>query len=154
MPEPTAEDASVYMRLFEIASSPAQAEARSWILSELAVESYKDLDKRHPAGSAERDRLATSLGFYESVGMLVSRGLLNEDVFFDAPFGFDLVWPRLVTILDEWRKAAKDEATWENVRWLGRRYEIWKKESWKPKLEAMPPEKGPAKEPQVRGFAR
>ena len=75
--------------------------------------------------------------------MLVSRGLLHEDVFFDAPFAFELVWRRIGTILDEWQAAVQDPAAWENVAWLGKRYEVWSKTAWRLKIEAVPPERGP-----------
>ena len=72
--------------------------------------------------------------------MLINRGLLHEDVFFDAPLGFDVLWERIGKILIEWNKAT-DPCTWENVVWLGKRYDIWGRYVWKSKLDAVPPDR-------------
>lgn len=96
-----------------------------------------------PAGEQGAHLLAEFLGFFESAGVLVSRGLLHEDVFFDAPFALELVWAKIGTILDEWQAAAGDPAVWENVAWLGKRNEVWLKTKWRPRLEAIPPDRGP-----------
>jgi hypothetical protein len=113
-----------------------------------------ELNEKHPRGSVERDQLANVLGFFESAGVLVSRGLLHEDVFFDAPFALEVLWPKVQTLIEEWQ-ATDDKAAWENVYWLGRRYEIWREQQWKPKLELAPPDRGPLEpEPHVRGFQR
>ena len=58
--------------------------------------------------------------------MLVSRGLLHEDVFFDAPFALELAWAKIGPILDQWQAAANDPGVWENVAWLGKRNEVWR----------------------------
>ena len=76
--------------------------------------------------------------------MLVSRGLLHEDVFFDAPFALELAWAKIGPILDQWQAAANDPGVWENVAWLGKRNEVWRQTKWRPKLEAIPPDRGPA----------
>lgn len=65
-------------------------------------------------------------------------------MYFDAPFAFELVWQKLGPILQEWQQAA-GAAAWENVAWLGKRYEVWSKTHWRPKLEAVPIEDGPAR---------
>src|SRR5262249_13395493 len=70
--------------------------------------SYTELQQRYPPGSRERHFLAEFLGFFEGPGVLVSRGLLHEDVFFDAPFDFELVWKKVGPILDEWQTAVDD----------------------------------------------
>lgn len=153
MPEPTKEDAKLYLTLLEITQGRAHAEARRWVLSDFAAKSYDDLNAKYPPGSVERDHLTNVLGFFESAAVLVSRGLLHEDVFYDAPFAFETLWPKVKKLIEQWQKSSEDPAVWENVVWLGKRYELWKEQVWKPKLEAMPPEKAPEKvEPAIRGF--
>ncbi|MFY9614948.1 MAG: hypothetical protein WAT58_06075 [Candidatus Dormiibacterota bacterium] len=153
MPEPTGQDAILYVQLLNSTQTEAQVVARSWVFSKFKAKNYEDLDQQHPVGSSERAQLTTVMAFFESVGVLVSRGLLSEDVYFDGPLGFEYLWPLVKPLIPGWQKAGGSEATWENVQWLGQRYEVWLKESWKPKLEAIPPDKPPEKqEPHVRGF--
>jgi hypothetical protein len=140
---PNQHDATIYQRMQAVLNTATHAEARAWFFEHFDVTSYAELAEKYPRGSRERHLLAEFLGFYESAGVLVSRGLLHEDVFFDAPFGLEMVWAKIGTILDEWQAAANDPAVWENVAWLGKRQEIWLKTRWRPKLEAILPDRGP-----------
>lgn len=155
MAEPTAEDARLYLQLVEISQTQTQVDARRWLLADFSAASAKEVDQKYPLGGAERDRLTNAIGFFEAAGVLVSRGLLHEDVFFDAPFALGVIWPKLKPIIEEWRAASKDPADIENFNWLGRRYEVWRENRWKPKLETAPVEEEPDRiEPHVRGFQR
>jgi hypothetical protein len=69
------------------------------------------------------------LGFYEGAGVLVSRGLLHEDVSSDAPFALELVWPII-----EAMQQTLDPAAWENVTWPPMREDTWWKTRWRAKL--------------------
>ena len=142
MRHPNQDDAALYVRLWALKDTPIQAEARSWFFERFNAENYAELQERYPRGSRERHLLSEFLGFYEGAGVLVSRGLLHEDVYFDAPFAFELVWKQVGPILDEWQAAAGADA-WENVAWLGKRYDVWFKTRWRPKLKAVPPDRGP-----------
>ena len=95
------------------------------------------------AAATRRNLLFNVLAFYEGAAVLVSRGLLHEDVFFDSPFGFELLWPLVSPLIGEWQQAANDPAVWENVQWLGKRYEWWHEHVWKPKLQSTPPQPEP-----------
>lgn len=141
--QPNQQDAALYQRCFSLFQSGVAAEARAWFFEHFEATSYEDLQARYPAGTKERHLLAEFLGFYESSGILVSRGLLHEDVFFDAPFALELVWARISPIIEEWQMAAGDPGIWENVAWLGKRYQAWRDTNWRPKIEAIPPQQGP-----------
>jgi hypothetical protein len=137
------EDAALYLRLHALKDTAVQAEARAWFFEHFDASSLAELNERYPRGSRERHLLAEFLGFYEGAGVLVSRGLLHEDVYFDAPFALELVWPKVGSVIDEMREQL-DPAAWENVAWLAKRYEAWSKTKWQSKLEAIPAERGPA----------
>jgi hypothetical protein len=140
---PNQHDATLYQGMHALKDTAIQAEARSWFFEHFDATSYAELNEKVPRGSRERHLLAKFLGFYEAAGVLVSHGLVHENVFFDAPFGLEMVWAKIGMILDEWQAAANDPAIWENVAWLGKRQEVWLKTKWRPKLEAIPPDRGP-----------
>ena len=145
MPTPTSEDARLYIELMKLALEAPVADATDWLVGEFDVNTKKDLDGKYPAGSPERGRLVTVLGFYESLGMLVSRGLIHEDVVLDVPFRFEVIWPRVEKLVADWQKASGDDAVWENVVWLARRYENWRETTWRPKSEAIPTDRAPTR---------
>lgn len=142
MREPNQEDAALYLRLHALKDTAVQAEARAWFFERFDVGTLEELQERYPRRTHERHLLSEFLGFFEGAGVLVSKGLLHEDVFFDAPFALELVWERVAPLIEEMREKI-DPAAWENLAWLGRRYEIWSKTTWRSKLEAVPPERGP-----------
>jgi len=88
MPEPSGQDAILYVQLLNATQGETQTEARRWVFGDFNAKNYEELNSSYAVGSLERTRLTTVMGFFESIGVLVSRGLLNEDVFFDAPLGF------------------------------------------------------------------
>jgi hypothetical protein len=145
MPAPNSEDARIYLQLLEISQQPRLAEAIDWMVADFDASSHKEMNQRFPPGSAERSRISSVLGFYEAAGVVVSRGLLHEDVFFDAPFRFEVIWPRVEALIADWQKTAKDPAVYENLVWLARRYESWHESSWRPKSEAIPTDRPPTR---------
>ncbi|HEY8740570.1 MAG TPA: DUF4760 domain-containing protein [Candidatus Dormibacteraeota bacterium] len=146
MAAPNTEDAHLYLQLLEMTQQPQFVDARHWVVYELDTSTAKEFNEKYHAGADERSRVTTVLTFYDSVGALVSRGLLHEDLFFDAPLGFEVVWPRVEALVVDWQKAARDDPAWENVTWLARRFESWRASTWRPKLEAIPTDRPPTKQ--------
>jgi len=136
--DPNQEDAALYLRIWSLKDTAVQAEARAWFFERFAASTLDEFDERSPRGSRERHLFAEFLGFYEGAGVLVSRGLLHEDVYFDAPFALELVWPKVSAIVEAMQE--HDPAAWENVAWLAKRYEAWRDTRWRAKLDARPPE--------------
>lgn len=133
MPGPTNEDAHLILKLIEIGQSDFQREASRWLQSEFSAKDYPEFNEKYPTGSKEFQQVGTVLGFFETVGVLISHKLLDENVFFDLSFGFDPVWDKLGPIISGWQKATTP-ALWENAVWLHKRYLQWQKKVWKPGL--------------------
>jgi hypothetical protein len=125
--KPTREDAELYLKLFQL--FPLQAWL--WLSTAFSVRSYEEFTKKYPRESEGFGKVVQLLGFYEVAGALVSHGLLNENLFFDAPFGLEVVWERLRPVIAGWRSAAGPGA-WENAAWLANRRDVWVKTVWKP----------------------
>lgn len=139
MARPNQQDATLYLYLRIAEQIGRQSEARQWSFTSFDAKTYAEMNQKYPRGSKEREHITNVLGFYESAGVLVSRKLHHEDVFFDAPFGFEMVWGKIGPFIRKWQQAANDPAAWENVEWLGKRYEWWQKNVWKPKMQVNPP---------------
>jgi Domain of unknown function (DUF4760) len=133
MPKPTKQDADVLLKLVELAGSPRSQEARNWFLKSFDSSNYEEFKTKYPEGSVEYSHVTTLLGFYETVGVLVTHGLLNEDLCFDLNFGLSPLWKKLGPIVKGWQKATSP-ALWENAVWLAERSEAWAKSTWTPGL--------------------
>ncbi len=131
---PTVEDAKLILKLVEIGQSETQREAFRWLTTGFSAKDYAEFQQKYPQGSEEAQRVGMVLGFFETIGVLVSHGLLNENLVFDLSFGLDPVWEKLGPIIPGWQKATMP-ALWENAIWLHKRYVAWRKNVWTPGLK-------------------
>jgi len=130
MKKPTQEDAKVFLMLNQTFNTPSQRDAGMWFMREFSAKDYADFKAKYPVGGTEWGYVGDVLSFFETAGVLVSFGLLNENLFFDAT-GFEFVWKKIGHIIPAWQKA-ESPAIWENAVWLAERYRYWKKNVWKP----------------------
>ncbi len=137
VPKPTKEDARLLLQLVELGQNEFSREARRWFFTEFSANDYDAFIGKHPRGSIEYGRVLHILQFFETAGVLVSHGLLNEDLFLDLSFGLTPFWEKVAPIIPGWQKATSP-ALWENVVWLANRYETWRKKVWKPKVKPTP----------------
>ena len=130
MKKPTQEDAKLLLMLNQSLNTPSQRDAGMWFMKEFSAKDYADFQAKYPVGSKEWGYVGDVLSFFETAGVLVSHGLLNENLFFDAS-GIEFVWKKVEHIIPAWQKA-DDPAIWENAVWLAKRQRYWKKNVWKP----------------------
>ncbi len=123
-------NASLLLQLWQL----FPREAYRWLLGNFSASDYKELIKKYPRGSAEFDYVAQLREFYETAGVLVTRGLLDENLFFDISYHIQPVWDKLGPVIKDWRKSADNPAIEENMEWLAKRFETWSKEVWKPHM--------------------
>ena len=135
MAKATREDAQLLLQLARLLQSSDQIEARHWFFSEFAAKDFVEFDQKYPQGSEGRRKVSTVLGFFETAGVLIARGLLNEDLFFDLSFGLGPVYRKVAPIIPGWQKQVGSVALWENLQWLAQRGETWSKTVWKPKVK-------------------
>ncbi|MCL4333699.1 MAG: hypothetical protein M1290_00315 [Candidatus Thermoplasmatota archaeon] len=132
MKEATKEDADLLLKLMQITDTPQMAESMNWFMNEFSARDYKDYRKKCPAGSIGENHVSRILSSFELAGVLVSHGVLNENLYFDMS-GIGFIWPKLENIVTGMRKEM-DESLWENAVWLANRQKQWKKEVWRPNL--------------------
>ena len=130
MKKPTRADAELLLSLMRTFSTPHDLEAGKWFMSEFSASDYEEFKTKYPPNSDGYHHVIHTLSFYEVAGALVSHGLLNENLFFDASdVGF--AWSKLEKIIPGWQKETSP-ALWENAVWLANRYKRWQKKVWKP----------------------
>jgi hypothetical protein len=126
------DDAEILLMMMESFRDPRTEEAFRWLMREFKAKDYKEFKAKYPPQSDEYRNIGRILGQFEMAGVLVSHGLLNEDLYFDvSAIGF--IWPMLEKIVPGMRKEA-GPALWENAVWLAERQKQWAKEVWKPEL--------------------
>ncbi|HEV2138922.1 MAG TPA: hypothetical protein VGR53_08770 [Nitrososphaerales archaeon] len=105
-----------------------------WLLKEFKASNYDEFIARYPPGSDGYDQVARLREFFETVGVMITHGLLDENLFFDISYHISAVWERLGPVILDWQEKINPVIE-ENMAWLARRYEVWQKEVWKPDMK-------------------
>ncbi len=130
MKKPTKQDAEILLRLFETFNTPQMVESGQWFMNEFSAKDYQEFKSKYPENSKEFAHVSDVLVGFETAGVLVSHGLLNENLYFDAS-GIEFVWKKVGHLIPEMQKETSP-ALWENAVWLAERQKQWKKKVWKP----------------------
>jgi len=103
MSKPTHADAELLLRLYEIRREPELRRARAWFLTEFKPASWAEIKARYLSHSDEDRHFRMTTSYWEMVGTLVNRGVLNAEMFFDHT-GEDIVtWERCKTWIGDAR---------------------------------------------------
>jgi hypothetical protein len=103
MPNPTHADAELLLRLYEIRRDPELRRARQWFLTDFKSASWMEIKLRYLTHTDEDRYFRMTTSYWEMVGTLVNRGVLNSDLFFDHT-GEDIVtWERCKAWISEAR---------------------------------------------------
>jgi hypothetical protein len=125
MSQPKQNDVEILLRLWEMHNVPDMQSARMWVFTDFQATDYADFKRQYPPGSVEWRRFASVYGMYEMYGLLINRGLLNEDLFFDLFGGLNLLWEKLRPVVKGMREEI-DPYLYENFELLCRRAQTWK----------------------------
>jgi hypothetical protein len=130
MKRPTRRDAEILLRLLETFNTPEMRESGLWFMKEFSAKDYQEFKSKYPEDSKEYAYVGDVLSGFETAGVLISHGLLNENLYFDAS-GIEFIWKKIGHIIPEWQKETSP-ALWENAVWLAQRQKQWKEKVWKP----------------------
>ena len=130
--KPTKDDAEIFLMLTQTFRGTESDEGMQWFLSEFNVKDYDEYKAKYPANSAGHRNVGNILGQFEVAGVLVSHGLLNENLYFDTS-GIGFAWSKLEKVVQGMQKEM-GPALWENAAWLAERQKQWAKDVWKPGL--------------------
>jgi hypothetical protein len=124
-PSPSATDAQTLLTLMQILFSDPLVQARRFWTAELREGmTLAEFEAKFPKGSEGYQHFISLIVFWETVGSLMRKGLVNEDLafdtFLDAP-----PWKRVATILKEKRERDKQPLEAVNFEWIAGRAAQW-----------------------------
>ena len=102
----TAEDAKIIMRLYDLRREPEMRKARSWYAGWWPRSADDVLKVIQAAGAPENAWFRQVNGYWDMVASFVTRGVLNEDLFFDCCGEMWFVFAKLHPFLSEVRQKA------------------------------------------------
>ena len=94
MRKPTAADAELLMRLYEIRRDPELRRARQWFLTEFKATDWSEIKPGYLKFEDQDRWFRMTTSYWEMVGSMVNRDVLHPELFFDHT-GEDIVtWDR------------------------------------------------------------
>ncbi|MGC1106134.1 MAG: hypothetical protein WA876_06315 [Candidatus Acidiferrales bacterium] len=137
MPEVTHEQVNLMLHLYELRREPTMREARSWFMANFHPKSAEDVMKICPPGSKENAYMRMVVSYWEMVTNIVSRGLIDEEFFFENSGEQWVVWEAVRPIAHEWRMIFKNPHAWEKLEEHCKRLEAWREKRAPGSTEAM-----------------
>ncbi len=114
--EPTAEDAQIIMRLYELRREAEMRKARNWYATSFWPKNADDvLDLIRAASPQENAWFRQVSGYWDMAASFVLRGALNEDLFFDSGAEMWFVLAKVHPWLKEVREKAQTPTLFQRV---------------------------------------
>ena len=101
---PTYEGARLLLQLYDLRREKALRRARDFVNRDLKFKNVKDFNKRYPEGSKGMRSIGMVMGYWETACALVSRGLIDEELFNAVTYEHLEVWKKLAPLVAAWRK--------------------------------------------------
>jgi hypothetical protein len=123
--EPGRSDVELLLRLLELFLSEPLRKARHFWRTIPDGLTFAELTEKYPPGSEGTEHIDTVLAFWETVGALLKKGLLNEELAFDT-FLDGPPWKKIEAAALSLREERGEPAELENLEYAYHRLVDWK----------------------------
>jgi hypothetical protein len=137
MGEVTHEQVNLMLHLYELRREPTLREARAWFMTNFHPKSPEDAMKICPPGSKENAYMRMVVSYWEMVANIVSRGLIDEEFFFENSGEQWVVWEGVKPIAEEWRAIFKNPHAWKKLEEHCERLDAWREKRAPGSVEVM-----------------
>jgi len=137
MGEVTHEQVNLMLKLYDLRREPKMRQARDWFASKFMPESIEDVMKLCPPGSEENAYMRMVFSYWEMVTNIVSRGLIDEEFFFETNGEQWMVWERMKVITPAWRAMFKNPHMLSHLEKSVERMDAWREKKAPGSTEAM-----------------
>ncbi|MFZ0213789.1 MAG: hypothetical protein WBE20_00565 [Candidatus Acidiferrales bacterium] len=122
----THDQVNLMLQLYEMRREPRLRQARAWFVSNFHPAGPEDVTKIAPPGSEANASMRMVTSYWEMVANIVSRGLIDEEFFFETSGEQWIVWDRLKPIVGPMRAMMKNPHAWEKLEQHVARFEAWR----------------------------
>lgn len=120
-------DALYLLEIYRIITGDEFDTAYHWLRTQLGVKTWHDVKTKYPRGSAELRYMQRVYLFCETLGALMRRGLVNEDLVFAVVGEIPLnAWETMMPWIADCR-AELGADFYANVEWLANRLFEWQR---------------------------
>ena len=101
---PTYEGARLLLQLYDLRREKVLRRARDFVNRACKFEDVEDFNRRFPQGSKEFRYVGMVAGYWDMACALVSRGLIDEELFNAVTYEHVEVWNKFRPLVEAWRK--------------------------------------------------
>jgi hypothetical protein len=123
--QPTAEDANLILKLYELRREPRMREARRWLLRSFKAKTLQGFQRVCPPGAEENASFRMVTTFWEMAASFVISGILHERLFFENHRELLEVWETVREVTAEMRSAHSDSAYLHNLEQVASAFARW-----------------------------
>jgi len=120
------EEVNLMLRLYDMRREPKLRQARAWFLEYFHPTTPEEMMQKYPQGSEENTYIRMVISYWEMVGSIVNRGLIDDELFFESNGEIWVVWDRLRNVVPAWRAAFKNPRMFANIEETYKRLEAWR----------------------------
>ncbi len=126
MGEVTHEQVNLMLRLYDDRREPRLRQAREWFAKSFHPASAEEMMQLCPPGSEENAFMRMVVSYWEMVGSIVNRGLIDEDFFFENSGEQWMVWERMKPVVETMRARHKNPHQFGQLEEHVKRLEAWR----------------------------
>jgi hypothetical protein len=124
-PDITAEDVDILFRLAELYNTEYDFQSLEWFWGIFHENTIEEFTSKYAHGSREYQFFERFTSKYELAGLLIEKGLLNEDFFFDRYGSLQAEWDKCKPIVYGLREKWHEPRHRENFQLLAERGKRW-----------------------------
>jgi hypothetical protein len=118
MSSATRADAEMILKLYDMRREETMRKARKFMLEEFYAENGKEFNEKYPPGSEKNAWFRQTLSYWEMVGAIVNKGLLDAELFFETNGEFRIFWEKARATIFDLRKARNMPFYYKNLEEL------------------------------------
>ena len=126
MSQASYEEVNLLLRLYDMRREPQIRKARAWFTEHFHPESPDEMMQKYPQGSEENTYIRMVISYWEMVGSIVNRGLIDDELFFESNGEIWVVWDRMRAIVPTWRAAFRNLQLFAGIEETCKRLEAWR----------------------------
>ncbi|MEW5975700.1 MAG: DUF4760 domain-containing protein [Acidobacteriota bacterium] len=120
----TVQDAEIILKLYDLRREEKMREARHWFQTRFKASSLDEFQKQTSTRQANT-YFRNVINYWEMACMFVSRGILNEEMFFETSGEILSVWEKIRPILRDIRKSRKNPLFMRHTEEVCKRFIDW-----------------------------
>jgi hypothetical protein len=139
----TYDDVNLILRLYELRREEKMRQAREWFVKNFKARTMEEFTALCPMGSEPNTYYRMVVSYWEMTASFITRGVLNQELFFESGGELLFVWERVRDVVPLWREAMKSPHIGKNMEKVATAMAEW--------MNARSPEAYPAFQAMVRG---